>query len=319
MVATYPTDAVYNVNNFSTVASTQYNNTNTQTEFVLPTAVTAVGQILPYSDGVLQDASTYDLGNYSGITYSNIVFSGALWASNLTLKVVSVPSSFFVWENYLTTAVTTYSNTVPVTIRSNVYLVNGIRTIFALPVLSNSTNKDSIIVARSGVTQSQSEFTFPSATLGIYGIDMIEAPKSDEVLEIRVFDSGIQKYVRRAGLGGRKADKGYSYTREADVKTTKFIAGYEKRRLNTRRLRRKWNFTYTNINGLDKEAIDSFYLSRNGTYESFSFDLSHINESGLATVVFDTPPQITNVLAASASDFTQNYFNVTMQFREVDD
>ena len=94
---------------------------------------------------------------------------------------------------------------------------------------------------------------------------------------------------------------------------------YEKRRLNTRRLRRKWNFTYTNINGLDKEAIDSFYVSRNGTYESFSFDLSHLNESGLATVVFDTPPQITNVLAASTDDLAQNYYNITMQFREVDD
>jgi hypothetical protein len=318
MVAVYPTDAVYNVSNFSTVASTQYN-TNTQTEFILPATVTAVGQILPYSDGVLQDASTYDLSGYTGVTYSNVVFSGPLWASNLTLKVISVPSSFFVWENYLTTAVATFSNTTPVTIRSNVYLVDGIRTTFALPLLSNTSNKDSIIVARSGVSQSQSEFIFPSATLDIYGIDMLEAPLSNEVLEIRVFDSGIQKYVRRNGLNGRKADKGYSYTREADVKTTKFIAGYEKRRLNTRRLRRKWNFTYTNINGLDKEAIDAFYMSRNGTYESFSFDLSHLNESGLATVVFDTPPQITNVLAGSASDFAQNYYNVTMQFREVDD
>ena len=319
MVAVYPTDAVYNVNNFSTVASTQYNNTNTQTEFILPTSVTAVGQILPYADGVLQDASTYDISNYNGINYSNVVFTGPLYASNLTLKVVSVPSSFFVWETYLTTAIVDFSNTIPVTIRSNVYLVNGIRTTFALPAVSNVTSKDAIIVARSGVTQSQSDFTFPSATLGIYGIDMAEAPLANEILEIRVFDSGVQKYVRKSGLNGRKADKGYSYTREADVKTTKFIAGYEKRRLNTRRLRRKWNFTYTNINGLDKEAIDSFYMSRNGTYESFSFDLSHLNESGLATVVFDAPPQITNVLAGSASDFTQNYYNVTMQFREVDD
>lgn len=319
MVAVYPTDALYNVSNFSIVASTQYNNTNTQTEFVLPAAVTAVGQILPYSDGILQDASTYDLSNYNGINYSNVTFSGPLYASNLTLKVVSVPSSFFIWETYLDTAVTTYSNSTPVTIRSNVYVVNGTRTTFALPLISNTTNKDSIIVTRSGVTQSQSEFTFPSATLDIYGIDMAEAPLTNEVLEIRVFDSGRQKYVRRSGLGGRKADRGYSYTREADVKTTKFIAGYEKRRLNTRRLRRKWNFTYTNINGLDKEAIDSFYLSRNGTYESFTFDLSHLNESGLATVVFDTPPQITNVLAASADDLSQNYYNITMQFREVDD
>ena len=146
MVAVYPTDALYNVSNFSIIASTQYNNTNTQTEFVLPASATAVGQILPYSDGILQDASTYDLGNYSGVSYSNVTFSGPLYASNLTLKVISVPSSFFIWETYLNTAVTTYSNTTPVTIRSNVYVVNGTRTTFALPLISNTTNKDAIIV-----------------------------------------------------------------------------------------------------------------------------------------------------------------------------
>ena len=319
MVAIYPTDATYNVENFSVVSGTQYNNTGTQTEFILPTTVTAVGQILPYADGILQDVSTYDISNYSGVSYSNVAFSGPLYASNLTLKVIRVPSSFFHWENYITTAVVNYSNTTPTTIRSNVYVVNGVRTTFALPILSNTTNKDSLIVTRSGVTQAQQEFTFPSVTLGIYGIDMTLAPLANEILEIRIFDTGLRKYARRTSLGGRKADRGYSYTREPDVKTTKFIAGYEKRRLNTRRLRRKWNFAYTNINGLDKEAIDSFYSSRNGTYESFTFDLTHLNESGLATVVFDSPPQITNVLAGSASDFAQNYYNVTMVFREVDD
>jgi hypothetical protein len=319
MVAVYPTDAIYNVTNFSTVASVQYNNTNSQTEFVLPTTVTAVGQILPYSDGVLQDATTYDLGAYNGTTYSNIVFAGALYASNLTLKVISVPSSFFIWEEHITTAVATFSNTTPTTIRSNVYLVNGIRTTFALPAVSNTSNKDAIIAVRSGVTQSQSDFTFPSATLGIYGIDFLEAPLANETVEIRVFDTGARKYVRKTGLGNRKADRGYSYSRTDDVNVTKFIAGYEKRRLNSRRLKRKWNFGYTNINGMDKEAIDSFYRDRNGSYESFSFDLDHINESGLATVVFESPPQITNVIAASPSDLTQNYYNVTIVLREVDD
>ena len=319
MVAVYPTDAVYNVNNFPTVASTQYNNTTTQTEFILPTYVNYLGQILPFADGVLQDVSTYNLGNYNGVTYSNVIFTGALWASNLTLKVISVPINLFVWQNDQTVGVVDYSNNVPVTIRSNVYLVDGIRTTFSLPAVSEATYKDAILVAISGVTQSQSNFTFPSYTLGTYGIDMAEAPLVNEVLEIRVLDGGRRRLVRRSGIGERKADRGYSYTREADVKTTKFIAGYEKRRLNTRRLRRKWSFAYTNINGFDKEAIDSFYLSRNGTYESFSFDLSHLNESGLATVVFDASPQITNVIATSANDLSQNYYNVTMQFREVDD
>ena len=54
MVATYPTDAVFNVNSFSTIASVQYNATGTQTEFILPTPVTSVGQVLPFADGVVQ-------------------------------------------------------------------------------------------------------------------------------------------------------------------------------------------------------------------------------------------------------------------------
>lgn len=319
MVAIYPTDAVFNVNNFSTVASVQYNNTTSTTEFILPSSVTNVGQVLPYADGILQDTTTYDLSTFNGISYSNIIFNAALYASNLTLKVVSIPNYFYVWENSLVTAVLTYSNTVPVTIRSNTYVTDGIRTTFALPLVANSSNKDTIIVTRNGVTQTQPEFTFPSATLNIYGFDLLDAPLANETLEVRVFDSGVRKYTRKTSMASRKADRGYSYTREPDVKVSKFIGGYEKRRLNSRRLRRKWTFSYTNISGIEKEAIESFYINRSGTFESFSFDLSHLNESGLATVVFDSPPQITNTLSASATNMQQNFFNVSMVFRETDD
>ena len=319
MTAIYPTDATFNVNNFSTIASVQYNNTSTQTEFILPSSVTSVGQVLPYADGVMQAATTYDLTAYSGVSYSNIMFSSSLYASNLTIKVISVPSYFYVWENSITTAVLDYSNTVPVTIRGNTYVVNSTRTTFALPLMANSSNKDSIIIARNGVTQSQSDFTFPSATLGIYGFDMLEAPLSEEILEVRIFDGGGRRYTRKTSIASRKADKGYSYTKESDVKTTKFIGGYEKRRLNSRRLRRKWKFNYTNINGVEKEAIDNFYTARSGSFDSFSFDLSHLNEQGLATVVFESPPQITNTLSGSATDLMQNFYTVSMEFREVDD
>ena len=105
---------------------------------------------------------------------------------------------------------------------------------------------------------------------------------------------------------------------EPEVKSTKFIAGYEKRRLITRRLKRKWEFSYTNINGIEKEAIETFYRERSGTFEAFSFDLSHLNEQGLVTVVFDSGPKITNVLSGSPNDLTQNFYTVNMVFREVD-
>lgn len=319
MTATYPTDAVFNVNSFSTVGSVQYNSTGATTEFILPSSVTNVGQILPFADGVLQDATTYSLTTFNGVTYSNVAFNSPLYASNLTIKTISVPSYFYINQLSLATALLDFSNTTPVTIRGNTYVVNSSRTTFPLPLLANGSNKDNILVIRNGVAQSQDQFTYPSSTLGIYGVDLLDAPLNDEVLEIRYFDSGTNRYTRRTSMASRKADKGFSYSREAEVKTSKFIAGYEKRRLVTRRLKRKWNFQYTNINGIEKEAIEAFYRDRNGPFEAFSFDLSHLNEQGLVTVIFDTPPQVTNVLSGSPNDLTQNFYNVTMVFREVDD
>lgn len=319
MVSTYPQDATFNVNNFTTVASVQYNNTLATTEFILPTSVTGDGQILPFADGVLQDATTYNVGTPIGTSYSNVIFNSPLYASNLTIKVISVPNYFYVNQFSLNTALLDYSNTTPVTIRGNTYVTDGIRTTFALPLVSNSSSKDTILISRNGVQQSSGDFTFPSATLGIYGVDLLDAPHSEEVLEIRVFDSGSNKYTRKTSMASRKADKGFSYTREPAVKINKFIAGYEKRRLITRRLQRKWDITYTNINGIEKEAIEMFYQARSGTYEAFSFDLSHLNENGLATVRFDSAPKITNVLSGSTNDMTQNFYTVSMTLQEVND
>lgn len=319
MTATYPTDAVFNVNSFSVTGSVQYNSIGATTEFILPTSITGVGQVLPFADGVLQDATTYSLTAYNGISYSNVVFNSPLYAANLTLKTISVPNYFYMTQYSIATAVLDFSNTVPVIIRGNTYVVNNSRTTFPLPLLANGNTKDNILVIRNGVYQNQDQFVYPSATLDIYGVDLLEAPLDDEVLEIRYFDSGNNIYTRRTSMGSRKADKGFSYTRESEVKTSKFIAGYEKRRLVTRRMKRKWKFGYTNINGIEKEAIEAFYRERSGSFQAFSFDLSHLNEQGLVTVVFESPPDVTHVLSGSVNDITQNFYNVNMSFKEVDD
>jgi hypothetical protein len=319
MTAIYPNDAVFNVNNFSTTGSVQYNGTGTTTEFILPTSVTNVGQVLPFADGVLQDATTYGLSSFNGINYSNVAFNAPLYASNLTLKTISVPNYFFINQFAISPSVLDFSNTVPVVIRGNTYVVNNTRTTFPLPLNANGSSKDSILLIRNGVAQAQDQFTYPSATLGIYGVDMLDAPHNDETLEIRYFDSGTNKYTRMTSMASRKVDKGFSYTKEPEVKSTKFIAGYEKRRLITRRLKRKWTCSYTNINGIMKEAIENFYFARSGTFEAFSLDLSHLNEQGLVTVVFDGAPNINNVLGGSTNDMTQNFYTINLNFREVDD
>lgn len=319
MVAIYPDDAVFNVNVFAVTGSVQYNSTGTRTEFALPTTVTTVAQVLPYVDGIMQDTTTYSLSAPTGGGYANVAFSSSLYASNLTLKTISVPPAFYTTETSISTAVLTYSNAIPVTVRGNTYVTNGSRTTFALPILANTNNKDNIIVAREGINQAQDQFTFPSSTLGIYGIDMLEAPNAEDTLEIRVFDGGVSKTGRKTSMRYRKADKGFTYSHEMDVKTTKFIAGYEKRRLMTRRMKRKWDISYTNITGVEKEAIQNFYIARSGTFESFSFDLNHLNESGFATVIFDSPPKISHVLSGSPDNMLQNYYSVSMTLREVDD
>ncbi len=319
MTAVYPRDAVFNVNNFSTIASVQYNGTGSTTEFILPVPAMSVGQVLAFADGVVQDSTIYDLTEHNGINYSNVEFGTPLYASNLTIKVISVPNWFYVNDKALTVSLVSYSNSTPVTIRSNTYVVDGVQTTFALPITSNTSNKDSIFVVRNGVQQSATDFTFPSATLNIYGVDLLDPPLTNEIMEIRVFDSGENKYVRKTSIASRKVDKGFSTNRESAVRRIAFIAGYEKRRLITRRMKRIWNFSYTNITGIEKEAIEAFYLARSGDFESFSFDLSHLNEQGFVTVRFDQPITITNVLSASQDDLMQNFYNVTVSLKEVDD
>ena len=46
-------------------------------------------------------------------------------------------------------------------------------------------------------------------------------------------------------------------------------AGYEKRRLRSRRSKRNYNLQYTNITGIEKTAIENFYNARSGAFEPF--------------------------------------------------
>ena len=67
-----------------------------------------------------------------------------------------------------------------------------------------------------------------------------------------------------------------------------------------------------------KKAIDDFYVARSGNFESFTFDLAHINESGTATVRFENNLQIRNVLSAT-SNLRDNFFTVNFTLKEVFD
>ena len=75
---------------------------------------------------------------------------------------------------------------------------------------------------------------------------------------------------------------------------------------------------YTNITGVERTAIENFYNARSGTFESFSFDLSHLNESGTISARFDGDLSITQVLSSGLS-LTENIYSVGFKLKETYD
>ena len=77
-------------------------------------------------------------------------------------------------------------------------------------------------------------------------------------------------------MTNRKPDRGLPYTREYNNRIFTSQSGHEARSNVSRRPKRSFNFTYSNISGGYKKAIENFYADRQGTFESFYLDLSHI-------------------------------------------
>ena len=119
-------------------------------------------------------------------------------------------------------------------------------------------------------------------------------------------------------MADRRPDKGYSSQDEFNTIVFETESGYEKRRLRSRRSKRSYDLKYTNITGLEKYAIENFYRSRSGTFESFYLDLDHINEVGTVRVRFDGPIKIDHILSAG-SNVLQNFYSVSFTLKETYD
>ena len=144
------------------------------------------------------------------------------------------------------------------------------------------------------------------------------AVSTSDTLSIRVFDSTVETLDRFTSMADRKPDKGFTAERKFDTITFNSQAGYEKRRLRSRRSKRNYNLQYTNISGIEKTAIENFYNARSGEFEAFTFDLSHLNESGTITTRFDGPLSVTQVLSTGAN-LTQNFYTVAFKLQETYD
>ena len=82
--------------------------------------------------------------------------------------------------------------------------------------------------------------------------------------------------------------------------------------------KRNITLQYSNISGIEKTAIEQFYRERSGDFESFTFDLSHLSDSGTMTTRFDGPLNITQVLSRGTS-LNDNFFTVSFSLQEVFD
>ena len=142
--------------------------------------------------------------------------------------------------------------------------------------------------------------------------------QATDKLIIRSFGMSVASLDRFNSMADRKPDKGFS-TEEA-FQSAIFLsqAGYEKRRLQSRRSKRKYSLQYSNISGIEKTAIEEFYRARSGDFESFTFDLSHINDSGTINSRFDGPLNVTQVLSTGTT-LTDNFYTVSFSLQEVFD
>lgn len=119
-------------------------------------------------------------------------------------------------------------------------------------------------------------------------------------------------------MADRKPDKGYASQSEFNTIIFETESGYEKRRLRSRRSKRSYDLKYTNITGLEKYAIENFYRDRSGTFESFYFDLAHVNDVGTVRVRFDGPVKIDHIISAG-SNVLQNFYSVSFTLKETYD
>lgn len=539
-MATYPDDATVSIESFSVVSVAKFTNTGAATTtFALDSPASFTGEVIAISDGITQATDSYTL-NSAG---DEVTFLTAPNASNLTLKVVSVPNRFRVNRTIDQARAVNYSNTSATVINSNTFLINANTESFALPQGANTTSTNEIFVYVSGVFQDDTAYTYPSVVYGNDGIDigdntatklllnfdgtdgattttdgspsahtvsfegnaqldtaakqfgdssllldgtndavnlaadndfdfsddnytlecfvrpatgafsanstilsrtkdasnfyrldllpnanfsfsymnagtnhivtggnanggvfyhvavsynyaddnlalyvnnvrvqtnafavsnhavMVDAPlqignanvlaqdfsghidalrmskslkykaagitamntaptvigggalgslQTTDKLTIRNFGMSVTSLDRFSSMVDRKPDKGFSTEEAFTSAVFQSQAGYEKRRLQSRRSKRKYSLQYSNISGIEKTAIEEFYRARSGDFETFSFDLSHLNESGTIATRFDGPLSVTQVLS-SGTTLTDNFFTVSFSLQEVFD
>ena len=322
-MATYPDDAVVPVTAYSTLTGGINTQVNIQTgvfSYSLPTSVSFEGQVVvsnnTYSN--VTSVSSYALSSGgSQITFSTLPTITST-AGYYTFRCVDLPARYRVISTSPTLSVsaTRYSST-PTTVGGNSYSTNGSIRTFSLPdaALGTVNDKNFLLVSNAGLVVNTLAYTYPSATLGTNGIDFGTAPSSGAIVEIRATSTARQYTTRLTDMRYKKPSNGYSVQNQFNVSKWSSQVGYEKRRLLSRRAKRSFQLSYGAISGVERQAIENFYYARNGEYETFTFDLTHINQTGTVRVRFNGPIEVQQIISKGTL-LTDNFYNVKFNLQE---
>ena len=328
--ATYPTDATLNALSFASTAIVSYTANGTRTAFNLGESVKFKGEAIVQFDGVIQDSSQYTLSNAaSTVTFATAPSNGL----KVKLTSITLPDRFTTIRSFPRTLIQSYG-LAATSVDSNNYTINGKTVDFRIPVGSESVSgEDSIEVVIQGVPQPNEAFIFPSGNAALSTVTVrIADPVSSslaasvanaysaaeiEQLSIRAFFSQKNKDFLES-MESRKPDRGNEINKTFDVITFNSQAGYEKRRLRSRRPKRQFSLEYTNVSGLEKDAIETFYDARQGTFESFFFDMTHINQVGTLITRFEGALDINHNHSLDGTK-QNNFYTVGFALKEVFD
>ncbi len=328
--ATYPTDATLNALSFASTAVVTYTANGTRTAFNLGESINFKGEAIVQFDGVIQDPKQYSLGNaFSTLTFATAPSNGI----KVKLTSITLPDRFTTIRSFPTTLIQSYG-LAATAVDSNNYAINGKTVDFRIPAGSeNVSGEDSLEVAIQGVPQPNEAFIFPSGNAALSTVTVriansvstslaatvanaYTAAQIDQ-LSIRAFFTQKNKDFLNS-MENRKPDRGNEINKTFDVITFESQAGYEKRRLRSRRPKRQFSLEYTNVSGLEKEAIENFYDARQGIYESFFFDMTHINQSGTLITRFEGPLDVSHNHSLDGTK-QNNFYTVGFGLQEVFD
>jgi hypothetical protein len=315
--AIYPNDAIVSATAYSNLIGgvNTFTATGAVGPFPLATIVSSVHEVVVVTpSGNVVSTSTYDLVGTNQIQFKA---GSAPTTGTYTLRCIDLPARYRIIDTSPTFGVSSvrYTST-SITVGGNSYNTNGSRTAFSIPeeVLGTVNNKDFLLITNNNAVQPTTAYTYPTGS-NYNLVTFATAPPAANAIEIRAYSTKQQYTTRLTDMRYRKPSNGYATQTQFNVAKWSSQAGYEKRRLLSRRAKRSYQLNYTNISGVERQAIENFYSARSGEFDTFTFDLTHINQSGTVRCRFNGPIEVQQVFS-KGNTIVDNFYNIRFNLQE---